>query len=135
MSNLCLGGGESLKVDVPPGFGGAFGLFSSPTIEQPPEVIKAEPDTEQLLKGKFYESENDESDDASSEELEDKEEDDPFFREEDDDYAPLRPKPKRRKKRKGAFTYEYDVSNVVHNQYRQNHGRNQVEITRILSVE
>ena len=94
-----------LKVDVPPGFAGAFGLFSSP-VEQPPEVIKAEPDTEQLLKGKFYESENDESD-TSSEELEDKEgEDDLFFREEDDDYAPLRPKHKRRKKRKGASIYD-----------------------------
>ena len=108
MSTILVGGGESLKFDVPPGFAGAFGLFSSPAIGQTPEVIKAEPDTEQLLKGKFYESENEESDggggEATSEELE--EGDDPFFREEDDDYAPLRPKNKRRKKRKGACLYD-----------------------------
>ena len=108
MSTILVGGGESLKFDVPPGFAGAFGLFSSPAIGQTPEVIKAEPDTEELLKGKFYESDNEESDgggrEATSEELE--EEDDPFFREEDDDYAPLRPKNKRRKKRKGACLYD-----------------------------
>ena len=106
-------GGESLKFDVPPGFAGAFGLFSNANIQQPPEVIKAEPDTEQLLAGKFYESENGESD-SSSEELDEKEEEeDAFFHEEDDDYEPLRAKPKKRRKRKGSYTYDVSCLSML----------------------
>ena len=91
-------GSESVRVDVPPGFAGAFGLFSA---EPPAEEIKAEPDTEQLVKGQFCDSENGGGGATSSEEVEEAP-DDLYFHEDDDDddYGPAAEQPKKRRRKR-----------------------------------